>query len=196
MRRPWQGSGGLQPAAYRGADWRPPLLDQVGCGLWIYLLVKLFADHAHWRGVTAGKAFNKFDAVSSVGAHCDRIMRFFTITWALDSQTRAQIFHQFQSTRHRATERAANPDMHLPGRMLAEHWIKRDHLENVDRLEAEFFRDPEDGFVVDEPEVFLPQMQDRHRCATTALARITRDRRVHSLLQLGGNLNSRRVCHR
>ena len=110
--------------------------------------MQFFANHAHWRGVAAGQTLNKFDAVSSVGADRDRIMRFFTIARALDSQTRAQIFHHFQSTRHRATERAANPDMRLPGRMLAEHWIKRDHLENVNRLQAKFFRDPENGFVV------------------------------------------------
>ena len=160
------------------------------------LLVQLVANHAHWRGVAAGQTLNKFDAVSSVGADRDRIMHFFTITRALDSQTRAQIFHHFQSTRHRATERAADPDMRFPGRMLAEHWIKRDHLENVDRLEAEFFRDPEDGFVADEPEVFLPQMQERHRRASTVFARITRNRLVHFPLQFGGNLDARRVCHR
>ena len=167
-----------------------------GSGIWIYLLVQLFANHAHWRGVAAGQTLNKFDAVSSVGADRDRIMHFFTITRALDSQTRAQIFHHFQSTRHRATERAADPDMRFPGRMLAEHWIKRDHLENIDRLQAELFRDPEDGFVADEPEVFLPQMQQRHRRASTVFARITRNRIVHFPLQFGGNLDARRVCHR
>ena len=80
--------------------------------------------------------------------------------------------------------------------MLAEHWIKRDHLENVDRLDAEFFRDPEDGFIADEPEVFLPQMQKRHHRATTMVAWITRNRRVRCPLQLSGNLDARRVCHR
>ena len=176
------------------ADCRLPR--EIRSGIWIDLLVQLVANHAHWRGVTAGQTLNKFDAVSSVGAHRDRIMRFFTITRTLDSQTRAQIFHQFQSTRHRTTERAADPDMRLPGRMLAEHWIKRDHFENVDRLQAEFFRDPEDGFVADEPEVFLPQMQERHRRASTMLARITRNRIVHFAHQFGGNLDARRVCHR
>jgi hypothetical protein len=86
--------------------------------------------------------------------------------------------------------------MRFPGRMLAEHWIKSDHLENVDRLEAEFLRDPEDGFVADEPEVFLPQMQERHRRASTVFARITRYRLIHFPLQFGGNLDARRVCHR
>src|SRR5205823_6409274 len=153
----------------RIADCRFPIAEQVGCGLWIYLLVQFSANHAHWRGVATGQTLNKFDAVSSVGADRDRIMRFFTITRALDSQTRAQISHHFQSTRHPATQRAADPDMRFPGRMLAEHWIKSDYLENVDRLEVEFFRDPEDGFVADEPEVFLPQMQERHCRTTTVL---------------------------
>src|SRR5438477_6163632 len=173
------------------ADCRPSIADQVGCGLWTYLLVQLFANHAHWRGVATGQTLNKFDAASSVGTDRDRIVHFFTITRALDSQIRAQIFHQFQSTRHRATQRTADPDMRFPGRMLAEHWIKSDHLENVDRLEAEFFRDPESGFVADEPEVFPPQMQERHRGATTVLARITCYRRVHFPLQFDGNLDAR-----
>jgi hypothetical protein len=86
--------------------------------------------------------------------------------------------------------------MRFPGRMLAEHWVKSHYFENVDRLEAEFFRDPGDGFVADEPEVFLPQMQKRHRRASTVFAWITRNRLIHFPLQLGGNLDARRVCHR
>src|SRR5262245_226371 len=162
-----------------------PISNQIGRGVWIYLLVQFFSNHAHWRGVATGQTLNKFDAVSSVGANSDRTMRFFSITGAPDSQTRAQIFHYFQSTRHRATEGAADPDMRFPGRMLAKHWVKRDHLENVDRLEAEFFCDPENGFVGDKPEVFLPQMQERHHRAATVLARIMCNRVVHSPLQFG-----------
>jgi hypothetical protein len=48
--------------------------------------------------------------------------------------------------------------MGFPGWMLAKHRIKRDHLENVYWLEAEFIGDPENRFVAEEPEVFLPQM--------------------------------------
>src|SRR5204863_4030690 len=141
-----------RPRQFRIADCRFPIADQVGYGLWIYLLAQFFANHAHWRGVATGQTLNKFDAVSSVGADGDWIMHFFTITRALDSRTRAQNFHQFQSTRHRATERAADPDMRLSRRLLAEHWIKSDQLENVDRLQAYFFCDPESGFIADEPE--------------------------------------------
>jgi hypothetical protein len=86
--------------------------------------------------------------------------------------------------------------MRFSGGVLAKHWIKRDQLENVDRLEVKFFRGQEDGFVADESKVFLPQVQEWHRRASTMVVRVTRDRRVHSLLQFGGNLDARRVCHR
>src|SRR5262245_46312860 len=170
--------------------------DQTASGLWTYLLTQFFANHAHWRRVATGQALNKFDAVSSVRTDSDRIVRLFVITWALNSQTRAQIFHHFQSTRHRTTQRAADPNVRFPGRMLAKHWVKRHHFENVDRLEAELFRDPEDGFVADEPEVFLPQMQKRHYRAAAVLTRIAHNRVVHSPLQFGWNLDARRGCHR
>jgi len=71
-----------------------PAAEQLGCGLWIYLLVQLFANHAHWRGVAAGQTLNKFDAASSVGADRDRIRHFFTITRALDSR----LAHKFSIT--------------------------------------------------------------------------------------------------
>src|SRR5690242_14459192 len=99
-------------------------------------------------------------------------MRFSTLSRAFNSEICAQIFHDFQTSRHRATERATDPDMRFPGRMLAEHWITRDHLENIDGLETEFFRDPEDRFIADEAEVFLPQVQKRHRRAAATLAGI------------------------
>ena len=52
------------------------------------------ANHADWRGAAAGQTFNKLDAVITVGADRDRIVHFFAMTRALNSQTRAQIFHQ------------------------------------------------------------------------------------------------------
>src|SRR4029077_7770227 len=142
-----------RPRQFQITDCRLPIAEKIRSGIWIDTLAQLVANHAHWCGVTAGKTFNKFDAVSSVVAHRDRVMRFFTIARTLDSQTRAQVFHQCQSPRHRTTERATDPDMRLPGRMLAKHWIKRDHFENVDRLQAELFRVPENGVVVDETDV-------------------------------------------
>ncbi len=160
MRRPWQ----LQIV-----DCRLPIAKEIRGGIWIDMLMQLFANHADRRGVAAGQALNKFDAVSSVGTDRDRVMRFFTTPRALNSQTRRHVFHQFQSTSHGATECATDPDMRFSGSLLAEHWIKRDYLENVDWLEAELFRNPEDAIVADEPEVFLPQMQERHCRASTVL---------------------------
>src|SRR5215470_13156817 len=185
-----------RPGQFRIADCRLPIGDQVGCGLRTYLLVQFFANYAHWRGMATGQTLNKFDAVSFIGTNSDRIMHFFAPSRPPDPQTRAQILHQFQTTSHRTTERATDPDMSFSGGMPAEHWIKSDYLQNVDRLEPEFFRDPERGFVADEPEVFLPQMQERHHRAATMVAWITRNRRVRCLLQFSGNLDTRRVCHR
>ena len=77
--------------------------------------------------------------------------------------------------------------------LLAKHRIKRDKLENVDRLQAEFCRYPFHSSVADESEVFLPQMQQRHRRASPVILWITRDRFIHFPLQLGGNVCARRI---
>src|SRR5262249_30015147 len=169
--------------------------DHVGCGLWIYFLAQLFANHAYWRGVAAGQAFDEFNAVLSIGADRDRLVHLSTTTPALDSQRRAQVFHQVKSTPPRATECSADRDMGFAGRLLAKHRIKRYQLEDIDRLQPQPFRDPYGGFVADDPEMFLPQMQERHRRASMVLTRITRDRVVHLPLQFGRNLDARPSCH-
>ena len=84
----------------------------------------------------------------------------------------------------------------LPGRRLPKHRIERDQLENVDRLEPELGRDPGHSFIADETEMFLPQMQQRHRRAALVLRRIMPDRFIHFPLQLGGNTRARRVHDR
>src|SRR3954464_5221393 len=145
-----------RPGQFGITDWRLPIADEVGGCFWIYLLVQLFPNHADWCSVAAGQTLNKFNAVISVRTDRDRIMHFFTIARALDSKTRAHVFHQFQSASHGATECATDPNMRFSGRMLPKHWIKSDYLENVDRLKSQFTRDPENGFVADESEMFLP----------------------------------------
>src|SRR3954454_23859662 len=145
-----------RPRQFPIAAWPVAIAEEVGGCFWIYLLVQFFPNHADWCGVAAGQTLNKFNAVISVRADRYRIMHFFTITRALDSKTRAHVFHQFQSASHGATECATDPNMRFSGRMLTTHWIKNDSLENVDRLESQFIRDPEYGFVADESEMFLP----------------------------------------
>ena len=43
--------------------------------------------------------------------------------------------------------------------LSAEHRIERDQFEDVDGLELELGRDPRDGFVRDETEMLLPQVE-------------------------------------
>src|SRR5205823_962978 len=107
---------------------------KIRSGIWIDTFVQLFVNHTHRGGVATGKTFHEFDAVVPVGADRDGMMHFFPITRVPDSERRAQIFHQLESARHRATKRPANSNMRFAGRLLAKHWIKSNQFENVDRL--------------------------------------------------------------
>jgi hypothetical protein len=72
---------------------------------------------------------------------------------------RTQILHQLIATRHRATERATNPNVRFSRGFLAKHWIKSDQLKDIDRLEPEPSRDPDYSVIADKTEVLLPQVK-------------------------------------
>ena len=171
------------------------MLDEIGNRISTDVFIEVFANHAHWCGAAACQAFHKFDAVISIGADPDRIVRSIAGSRALDTKIRAQMFHQLEASGHSATECAADADVGFARRLLSKHRVEGDQLENIDWLQAELFRDSCHGLVADEPEVFLPQMQQRHGRASPVIARITRDRFIHFPLQLGGNPYARRVCH-
>ena len=78
-------------------------------------------------------------------------------------------------------------------RLLAKHWVESDQLQNIDRLESKLRRNPVYPLIVDEAEMFLPQMQQRHGGASLPIRRITRNRFLHFPLQLGGDVCARRV---
>jgi hypothetical protein len=80
---------------------------------------------------------------------------------------------------HGATERAADADVRLASGFLTKHRVKADQLENVNRLEAQLRRDPDYRFIADETEMFLPQMEQRHRRAPLMIVWISRDCRIH-----------------
>src|SRR5439155_19047721 len=98
-------------------------------------------------------------AIIPVAAYRDRCVHSITAGLALNSRRCAEIFHYAIASRHRAAERAANANVCFAGALLAQHRIKRDQLENVDRLETELGRDPGYGFIVDEIKMFLPKME-------------------------------------
>ena len=90
-------------------------------------------------------------------------------------------------------ERPANSDVCLAGALLAQHWIKTDQFEDVDRLQTELGRDPTHGVIVDETKMFLPKMEEWKRRAAFLIGRIMRDRFIHFSFQPGGNAGARRV---
>src|SRR5205085_5386825 len=117
-------------------------------------------DHANRRGAAARQTFDKLDAVISVSANGNRrVSRACGTTGSsLNSRGRAQIFHHLITSSHRATERATNPDVRFAGAFFAQHWIKRDQLENIDRLKSELLRDPGHRVIVKEIEMLVPKM--------------------------------------
>src|SRR5438034_4333106 len=140
-------------------DVRCLMSDDIPNRIWIDLLVQLFADHAYGRGATACQAFDKLNAVVSIRTDSNGFMNTFAVRRALNFKRRTQIFHHLEPAGHCATERAADANMSFASRFLAKHWIKRDHLKNVDGLQTKLASYPQHGLVADEPEVFLPQVQ-------------------------------------
>jgi hypothetical protein len=51
----------------------------------VYVVVQFLVYHANGRGATAGKAFNKFDAVISIGANRNGIVHSLALVFALNS---------------------------------------------------------------------------------------------------------------
>src|SRR4030081_2495852 len=93
--------------------------------------------------MAAGKAFNKLNAVIPVGADRNRIVHCIAVRRASDTKARAQFFHQLKASGHRAAECAAHSDVSFARRVVSKHWVEGDQLENIDRLQAELFRNPQ-----------------------------------------------------
>src|SRR5437868_2870723 len=98
-----------------------------------------------------------------------------------------KVLYYLITSSHRATERPANADVCFARAFLAQHRIKRDQLEDVDRLKSELGRDPRHRIVVNQSEMFLPKMQQRQRGASFLIGRIMPDGFIYFSLQLGGN---------
>jgi hypothetical protein len=156
------------------------------------VFVQIVVHHANRRGAATGETFHKLDTEIAVGANRHRMVHPIGIVIPDDSGNRAKIFHRAITAGHRATQCPANANVRFPGLLLPEHWIESDELENIDRRQTELGCNPIHSFIVDEFEMFLPQMQQRHRCASRSIVGIPRDRLVHFLFQLGGNMRTRR----
>jgi len=65
------------------------------------------------------------------------------------------------------------------GALFAKHRVKTHQLENIDRLKPQLVRDPNHGFIADEPKMLLPKMEQRHGGAALSILRVAGDRLVH-----------------
>ncbi len=73
----------------------------------------------------------------------------------------AKIVHQLGTATEGAGEGAADADVVFPGRILAETRIESDYLQHLDRLQLQFRGDPFNGFLGDEAESMLDDVEQR-----------------------------------
>ena len=120
-----------------------------------------------------------------------------------------KVVAELVSAAERAGERPAHLDLDFPGGMLPEHRVEGDQLEDIDRLEGEFCRDPFDSLGRDVAERLLPEMQERQRRAPLGNGIVGDqfvglrleafwqcDRRVARMRRAGINLLRRNVLRR
>ena len=106
-------------------------------------------------------------------------MHSVMVDLSFDAGSAAELFHELITSGHGAAQRPANTNVSFSGGLLAIHRVKRDQLQDVDRLQPEFGRNPIHAFIADESEMFLPQMQQRHGRASLSIRRIALDRFAH-----------------
>src|SRR4030095_10732068 len=135
----------------------------------------------------AGEAFDELDGILSIGRYRDRVavtrvvhsvrsavrrdgMRVFFVAvtrpvvlglplFDVDSRGAGDGVAQLVGTCKLARQRAAHAEVTRPSGDAPKHRIERNELEDVYRLQLELRCDPLDGLVTDEPEVFLPEME-------------------------------------
>src|SRR6266478_8920588 len=81
----------------------------------------------------------------------------------LNARRSAEVLHELIASSHRAAQRPADPNVRFTRAFLAQHRIKSDQLEDVDRLQPELGGDPVHRFVPDETITLLPERQEWKR---------------------------------
>jgi len=124
------------------------------------VFVEVVVDHDDRCGAAGGEAFDELDRVFPIFAEGEAVRVRFA-----DLALFAEMIAELVGTAQRAGERAADFDLDFARRMLAEHGVEGDELEDVDRLEVELVGDPLDALGRDVAEGFLPEMEQRQRGA-------------------------------
>lgn len=103
---------------------------------------------------------------------------------AIDAREFADFFHQLIRAAHGAGEGAADAEVKFAGSRLAEAGVKCHDLDDFDRLKIEFFRDPLDGFVGDEAELVLNDVE-KGKCRGAFAGWVVRNALVGGGFELG-----------
>ena len=144
---------------------------------------KLVVHQCHGSGTATGKTFDELDGVTSVG----RVHPVTVVVRGISSGGTTKRLAHLRRTGHGARKRTADADGCLARGGLTKPWIKRDQLEDVDRLEVELAGDPIDATVVDVAKVILPEVQKRNGCAAQG-NRVVGDGFLDPLQKAGRNL--------
>lgn len=119
------------------------------------VFVEVVVDHDDGRGAAGGDAFDKLDGVFAVGTGGEAVgIRLSDFAFL------AEVIAKRVTARHGAGEGAANLDQRFARRVLAEHGVEGDELEDVDGLQVELGGDPRDAFRRDVAEGFLPEVEE------------------------------------
>src|SRR6516162_11350669 len=141
--------------------------------------------HADGGGTAAGQTFYELDAYAAVIANENWIVN--SVMCRGNPRSRAKVFHQAIAARHCATQCPADANVRFAHALLPQHRIKCHQLENVDRLQLQFLRDPFDAPSSNEAELFLPEMQQRQGGAAFMLRRVLPDDDVDPPLEFRRN---------
>ena len=140
-------------------------------------------DQGNRRGAATGQTFDELDGVFAV-----RAVHPVTVVGRVHGPgSTEQFLADLVGSGHGTGQGAADAEGGFAGRGLAKPRVKSDQLEDIDRLEVEFARDPVDPAVVDVAEEILPQMEQRHRGAPLG-NRVMRDGFVDTPEEVGRDL--------
>ena len=117
-------------------------------------LMEVIVDEADRSGAAGSEAFGKFHGVISARGNRDGILVRVGGT-AIDLGDFAEFVHEFIGASHGTRKSAANADVEFARSFLAEAWVKRDNLDDLDWFNVELARDPVDGFGADVSETML-----------------------------------------
>ena len=101
----------------------------------------------------------------------------------------AKLIHERVGAGHGTAQGAANPKMVFAGGGAPKHGVESHEFEDIDWFEAELGGDPLHPLIADQPEMFLPEVEQGKRSTAFLIGRIMADRLIHLGFELGWNFH-------